>query len=64
MISRDAKKTLLRLAKGYPVVAVTGPRQSGKTTIVRATFQKKPYFSLEDPADGQTGIQEFRGHHT
>jgi uncharacterized protein len=48
MIPREAQKTILHLAQGYPVVAVTGPRQSGKTTLARATFPKKPYVSLED----------------
>ena len=36
-------------AAEYPVVTVFGPRQSGKTTLVRMTFPNKPYFSLEDP---------------
>jgi predicted AAA+ superfamily ATPase len=49
MIQRTASKTILNLAKGYPLVAVTGPRQSGKTTLVRSTFPKKTYISLEDP---------------
>jgi len=49
MIPRTAEKTLLRLAKGFPVVALTGPRQSGKTTLARQTFPSKPYLSLEDP---------------
>jgi predicted AAA+ superfamily ATPase len=48
MIHRTSQKTLLRLAKGFPVVAITGPRQSGKTTLARMTFPKKPYLSLED----------------
>lgn len=34
---------------GYPVVTVTGPRQSGKTTLCRATFPQLPYFNLEQP---------------
>jgi predicted AAA+ superfamily ATPase len=37
------------LARGFPVVALTGPRQSGKTTLARATFTEKPYVSLEHP---------------
>jgi predicted AAA+ superfamily ATPase len=49
MIKREAEKALLEMAKGFPVVAVTGPRQSGKTTLVRALFPRKPYLSLEDP---------------
>jgi len=48
MIPRQAAVSLLQLARWYPVVAVTGPRQSGKTTLTRATFPDKPYVSLED----------------
>ena len=48
MYQRNAKKTLIDLAQSYPVVAVTGPRQSGKTTLTKAIFNKKPYVSLED----------------
>lgn len=39
----------MRLAQGFPVVVITGPRQSGKTTLAKATFPDKPYLSLEDP---------------
>ncbi|MBV5328478.1 MAG: ATP-binding protein [Chlorobium sp.] len=49
MILRKSQTTLLRLAQGFPVVAITGPRQSGKTTLAKATFPDKPYLSLEDP---------------
>ena len=49
MIPRTALDTLMRLARGFPVVALTGPRQSGKTTLARAAFPDKPYVSLEDP---------------
>ncbi|MEJ2388099.1 MAG: ATP-binding protein [Chromatiaceae bacterium] len=50
MIPRDAESILREHAKGYPVVALTGPRQSGKTTLARAVFAEKPYVSLENPA--------------
>ena len=49
MIRRQAEPALLQLAKGYPVLAITGPRQSGKTTLARSTFPDRPYVSLEDP---------------
>ena len=49
MIPRKATSTAQRLAKGFPVIAVTGPRQSGKTTLARALFADKAYVSLENP---------------
>jgi predicted AAA+ superfamily ATPase len=49
MVTRAAEKTLRRYAKGFPVVCIAGPRQSGKTTLAKKAFPKKPYFSLEDP---------------
>lgn len=48
MIERQATQLLKRMARGFPVVALTGPRQSGKTTLARQAFPDKPYFSLED----------------
>ena len=49
MIPRKAAETVLRLSEGFPIVAITGPRQSGKTTLARNTFPGKPYVSLEYP---------------
>lgn len=49
MIPRIAQKTLLTLAQGFPIVSITGPRQSGKTTLAKACFSDKPYVTLEDP---------------
>jgi predicted AAA+ superfamily ATPase len=48
MIPREAATSLRQLAGWYPVVALTGPRQAGKTTLARAVFPEKPYASLED----------------
>jgi len=47
MIPRTLERKLLELAGYYPVVAVTGPRQSGKTTLCRIAFPNKTYVSLE-----------------
>ena len=67
IIARAADTTLRRLAKGFPVVALVGPRQSGKTTLARAVFAGKPYVSLEDPdersfaqADPRAFLRRFR----
>lgn len=49
MIPRTATLTLQRLARGFPIIAVTGPRQSGKTTLAKAVFADKTYVSLENP---------------
>ncbi len=49
MVKREIAKTLRALAREYPVVTVTGPRQSGKTTLVKDTFPGHAYVSLEDP---------------
>ncbi|MHB1359258.1 MAG: ATP-binding protein [Rhodocyclaceae bacterium] len=48
MLPREAVTSLHQLAGWYPVVALTGPRQAGKTTLARAVFPDKPYVSLED----------------
>lgn len=49
MINRIAEKTIRNLLRGFPIVTITGPRQSGKTTLARAVFKNKPYASLEEP---------------
>ena len=61
MIPRVAHHTLLRLSKGFPVLALTGPRQTGKTTLAKATFPNKPYLSLEDPDLRQIALDDPRG---
>ncbi|MBI5182417.1 MAG: ATP-binding protein [Nitrospirae bacterium] len=61
MINRDAVGTLKRLAKGYPVITITGPRQSGKTTLARFVFKHKNYVSLEDPDQMEFANEDPRG---
>lgn len=48
-IKRELEDKLKELAGRYPVVTITGPRQSGKTTLVKMAFPRLPYLSLEDP---------------
>ena len=61
MIPRIAANTLQTLALGYPILAITGPRQSGKTTLARSTFPDKPYVSLEDLDTRAFATEDPRG---
>ncbi len=49
MFKRALEPVLLKLAEQYPVVTILGPRQSGKTTLSKICFPKKPYVNLEEP---------------
>ena len=47
MIVREISEYLRKLSEKYPVITITGPRQSGKTTLARAVFKDKDYVNLE-----------------
>ncbi len=49
MLQRQSEQLLRQLQRSFPVIAVTGPRQSGKTTLCRSFFDKKTYVSFENP---------------
>ncbi len=55
-LNRNIEKTVLASAGRFPVIAITGPRQSGKTSLVKHLFPEKPYFNLEMP-DIQESIE-------
>lgn len=61
MIKRNITHRLLKLASMFKAVAVTGPRQSGKTTLVKSVFPNKPYYSLENPDNMQFANEDPRG---
>lgn len=61
MIPRVATPLLDELRAGYPVITITGPRQSGKTTLARAAFPDKPYVSLETPDEREFAATDPRG---
>jgi len=52
---------LLRLSEQYPVVTVTGPRQSAKTTLCRSLFKDKTYVNLESLAERNFAQADPRG---
>ena len=61
MIKRDIETHLKKLAKQYPVLTVTGPRQSGKTTLCQMGFPRYLYCSLEDLDTREYAQQDPRG---
>ena len=61
MVPREAEHLLRESAQGFPVIGLTGPRQSGKTTLARATFPDKPYVSLENPDTRERAETDPRG---
>ena len=61
MIERDITPCLTKLFKQYPFVTVTGPRQSGKTTLCRAAFPHLKYVNLEAPDQREFAQSDPRG---
>jgi len=49
MLPRVAETLIKKYSRQFRALAIVGPRQSGKTTVVKKVFPKKPYISLEDP---------------
>lgn len=52
MLKRTLFSYLIRDAAYYPILTLTGPRQSGKTTLVKAAFPGYEYVSLEERTQG------------
>jgi hypothetical protein len=61
LLNRTTETVLKDLAGKYPVVTITGPRQSGKTTLCRKVFFHKPYANLESPDVRQFAVDDPRG---
>ena len=61
IIEREMGNELLDMAKHYPIVTVLGPRQSGKTTLVKKLFPHKKYVSLENLDERNFAKSDPRG---
>lgn len=61
MVNRSIVKAVHRAMKYYPVIAITGPRQSGKTTLIKNMFNDYRYVSLENPDNRDFAIRDPNG---
>ena len=61
MIPREIASIIVKLRKKFPVITLTGPRQSGKTTLLQSIYTDLPYVSLEDFDVRNTALNDPRG---
>jgi predicted AAA+ superfamily ATPase len=60
MIKRELASYLAYISRYFPVISVTGPRQSGKTTLIRSAFPNHEYCNLEDPVQREFALNDPR----
>jgi len=60
MIPREMSKIAKRRAREFPVLTITGPRQSGKTTLAKTCFPSYEYVNLEDPETRDIAESDYR----
>ena len=61
MIPRESSAIIGKLRKQFPVITLTGPRQSGKTTLLKSIYTNFPYVSLEDIDIRNEALKDPRG---
>jgi predicted AAA+ superfamily ATPase len=61
MIKRDLENQVIKAASQFPVVTITGPRQSGKSTLCKKLFPEYGYVNLEAPDIRRFAVQDPRG---
>jgi predicted AAA+ superfamily ATPase len=61
MINRKLSPLLTQAFQEFPVITLTGPRQSGKTTLLKHLFPHKPYVSMEDPDTRHRFLDDPKG---
>lgn len=60
-LKREIQSELEQMAREYPVVTLLGPRQAGKTTLVKSVFSEMPYINIELPEIQQLAEEDPRG---
>jgi len=61
MIKRNVETYIERARRGFPIITITGPRQSGKTTLAKYLFSNLDYVSLEDPQSREFALSDPKG---
>jgi len=61
LITRKLEDIIKEAAKKFPVISITGPRQSGKTTLVKKVFKGYTYINFEDPEIRQFATEDPKG---
>lgn len=61
MLQRQIQDKLIQMAGKFPVLAITGPRQSGKTTLCKKLFKNYDYVSLENPDSKEFALSDPKG---
>ena len=61
MIYRNLGQNFKKSLSKYPILALTGPRQSGKTTLLRTMLPDYKYVSLENPDSRSFALEDPRG---
>ncbi len=57
-VRRDLEPRILTAAEQFPVIVVTGPRQTGKSTLLKELFPDYPYVTLDDPVVRRTAVED------
>ncbi len=58
MIERTVASTLRNMSKWFPIVSLTGPRQSGKSTLIKSVFPEYEYLNLENPETRRAALED------
>lgn len=58
MIQREIEPILKKLFRYFPVISLNGPRQAGKSTLLKHAFKSLPYHSLENPDDRELALND------